>query len=291
MPLSRIQALLFLIGAATACLEAAAQAQSRLSIIEETAASGQQEGAADTSTTFETVSPPDSAKPRWQARLDAGYRTPAVHPYFRDEYRVIQDLRRLLSFVDPHALPELASVPEMLAIVQAMPPARQNRVIGAAIAGSIVNQISEMVSKHLRRTPAKFLQWQAERVTVRTAFQGLEARWYNGVNLSGMSLSFPLRGLAYSRQAGKNYVYEGVNYSPWPRFGFQYGRFNGAPLFGPRVASPFGHFNLNYDAGGKAAISVFEFRRQMKVIVRMVYANYFKIKRADFLRSEVMLRW
>jgi hypothetical protein len=135
------------------------------------------------------------------------------------------------------------------------------------------------------------VQWQLEKVVVRAAFHGCEARYYSGLNLQGFTLSLPVRGLSYVRHATNMYAYEGVNFWPSRHFGFHYGRVNRAALYGPRLASRYGQVSINYDPGAQLAVSTFEFRRQMRIIVRLIYLNYLKLRQADFLRSEVTVRW
>ncbi len=289
MPMASCRSLMVLGGATLAWLNTPAQAQTRMEILETPAARTEQESAPDTAQA--TLLFADSAKRHWKARLDAGYHTSPLHPYFRDEYRVIQDVRRLLLFIDPLALPELASLPEMFAIASAMPQSRQTQVIGAAVAGSVANQVSEMVSRRLRRSRMKFLQWHLEKVMVRTGLRGFEARVYSGMNMRGLAIWGPVRGLSYSYHDTKTYRHEGLSYWPSPHLGWHYGWLNGAPIYGPRFASPLGHLSVSYESGNRMLLSGFEFRRQMKVIIRILYVNFLAIKHADFWRSEVMLRW
>lgn len=291
MPTSAARAFLVLAAISLAWPSANLRGQTRMDILEETAAREWPASKADTAIAPAATFLPDSTRPRWFASLDAGYHTPPIHPYFRDEYRVIQDMRRLLAFVDPNAVQDLASVPEMFAVARRMPEAKQAQIIGAALAGSVANQVSEMASRSLRSRRAGFVQWQLERVVLRTAFHRFQTSLYYGLNMQGFSLHAPVRGLSYSRHTTKAFIYEGVNYWPVRAFGFYYGRVNGNPSYGPRFASPFGSLVLNYETAPRAVLAVFDFRRQSKFVIRMIYANYLQLVQCDFLRSEVILRW
>ncbi len=282
---------LTLAGISLAWPHANLRGQTRLDFFEEVAAGEQQQSPADTAMTLSVSSLPDSAQLRWQARIDAGYHTPPVHPYFRDEYRVIQDLRRLLMFVNPAIIQDLASMPEMVEAARALPESRQNEIIAAAIAGSAANQFSEMVSRSLRQRRAGFLQWELEKVVLRTAYRRFQTQWYYGINMQGFVLHTPVRGFSYSYHLTNVYSYEGVNYWPVRAFGFHYGRLNRKPVYGPRLASRFGNVALNYETAQRALLTGFEFRRRARVVVRLFYANYLSLPQADYVRSEVLLSW
>jgi hypothetical protein len=291
MHTSAARALFVLAGIALVWPPAGIRGQTRLDLFETTSAREQPENAPDTAMTPATFSPPDSARPPWFAGLDAGYHTPPVHPYFRDEYRVIQDMRRLLLFVDPYAIQDLTSVPEMFAIARRMPEAKQAQIIGAALAGSVANQASEMVSRSLRQRRAGYVQWQLEKIVVRTAFRRFYTHWYYGLNMQGFSLHTPVRGLSYSYHTTKTYLHTGVNYWPLQYCGFHYGRVNGKPIYGPRFASPWGSIALSHETAQGSLLASYELRRQAKIIVRLIYVNYLRLPWADFLRSEVLLHW
>ena len=160
MHTSTARALFLLAAIAMAWPPVSIRGQTRMDFFETTTTREQSENEPDTAMTVAFSSLPDSARPPWFAGLDAGYHTPPIHPYFRDEYRVIQDMRRLLLFVDPNAIQDLTSVPEMFAIARSMPEAKQAQIIGAALAGSVANQVSEMVSRSLRQRQAGYVQWQ-----------------------------------------------------------------------------------------------------------------------------------
>jgi len=265
--------------------------QSHLDFLTETVVRDQDrlENVADTARA--KASREQQTQPPWWAGIDAGYHTPPVHPYFRDEYRVLQDMRRLILFINPVAIQDMASVPEMLAAARAMPEDRQTEIIGTAIAGSIVNQASDMVSRSLRHRHAGFIQWQLEKIVLQTGYHQFYASMYYGVNVQGFAVQAPFHGLAYSFHNTPAYTYQGVSLSPLRFLGLQYGYLNGNPIYGPRLASRLGSLAMNFDTAQPAVLTAFEFRRQSRVIVRVLYANYLMLAFADFLRSEVILSW
>ncbi len=281
-----------LLGVSTLLLSTNVRAQNRLNIVEAAATVSTTPAEEDTATKPASAAfvRADTLRTRYHARLDAGYHTPRVHPYFRDEYRVIQDLRRLVLFVDPFVLIGLEPIPEMLGIVQRFPEDKQNEMIRVAVAGSVVNQVSETVSRKLRRSRLKFVQWQLEKVTVNRGFRHLYVSGAYGVNIRSFALHAPKVKLTYSKQATKYYATEGFNFSPFKHVGFAYGWSGGEPTYGPRLNTPWGNAGLTYDERYNVMFASYEFRRSMSVIVRLLYVNYLKFPQANLWRAEVMLR-
>ncbi len=267
-------------------------AQNRLNIVDAAATVTTSQTQDDTS--FAPLPAPasrkDTLRTRYHARLDAGYHTPRVHPYFRDEYRVIQDIRRLVLFIDPFVLIGLEGMPEMLGIVQRFPEAKQTEMLRVAVAGSVVNQISETVSRKLRRSKLKFVQWHLEKVTLSRGFRYVYLSGTYGVNIKSLALHVPKLKLTYSKQATKYYANEGFHYSPFKYVGIAYGWSGGEPVYGPRFNTPVGNAGLTYDEKYNVMFASYELRRSMAVIVRLLYVNYLKFPQANLWRAEVLLR-
>lgn len=233
----------------------------------------------------------DSAGLRVRFDIDAGYHRPSVHPYFRDEYRVLQDVRRLLDFIAPNRVQGMESLPELKAIAEAMPSAKQTEIIRVAVAGSIANYASEMVSRQLRRKKLDFVQWQLEKVLLRRQLGRFYLNWYGGLNAKGMSVTLPAWRLSFSRHETPYYRYDSFNYWPWSFLGFNYMRLDQRTLLGPRLALAGGLLAFSYDRDLPSLISGFALRRANRLIIRLEYVNYLEIKNADYLRSEVLLQW
>lgn len=266
-------------------------AQNRLNLIDAAASAAQTQTEEDTSAApAATFIRFDTLRTRYHARLDAGYHTPPVHPYFRDEYRVIQDIRRLVLFVDPFALIGLEAMPEMLWVVQRFPETKQTEMLRVAVAGSVVNQVSETVSRKLRRTKYRFVQWQLEKVVLSKSFRHFFVSTIYGVNIRASALHVPRLKLTYSRYATKYYAHEGFYFAPIKHAGFSYGWSGGKPVLGPRFNTPVGNAGLTYDQRYNVLLASYEFRRSMSAIVRMLYVNYLDFPQANLWRAEVMLR-
>ncbi len=233
----------------------------------------------------------DSARWRLPYDIDAGYRRPPVHPYFRDEYRILHDVRQLLQFVDRHAIHGMESLPEMKALAESMPPQKQTEIIRTAVAGSLVNFASETVSRQLRRKNMGFVQWQLEKVSLRRQIGQVYLNWYGGVNAAGMHAAIPAWRLYYARHETNYYRYDSFTYWPLPQIGFNYMLLDKRTLIGPRFSFGPSHLAISYDKDIRMLISGFALRQANRVIIRMEYVNYFALANVDYLRSEVLLQW
>jgi hypothetical protein len=233
----------------------------------------------------------DSASLRFRFNIDAGYRKPPVHPYFRDDYRLIQDMRRLLHFIDHRKIHGYESVAELFAIARRLPKPKQTEILRVAVAGSLANFASEITSRELREKKVRFVQWELEKVVFRSAFQFLQANVYNGVNAKGLGVCIPRLRLSYSRHLTTYDMNESVIWWPRRRLAFIYTRFNGRPIITPLFASRVGNFAVSYDREPRIITSGFELRRAASTVIRLVHVNHLKFPRANYMRGEVMLRW
>lgn len=234
---------------------------------------------------------PDSTSLRFKFEVDAGYHLPPVHPYFRDEYRILQDVRRLIQFVDRYAVQGMESLPELKTLAESMPVKKQTEIIRFAVAGSAVNFASEIVSRRLRHNNMSFVQWQLDRVLVRKQIGQVHLSWYGGVNAVGVGAYLPAWRLSYARHETDYYGYDSFSFWPLPQIGFNYMLLDKRTVFGPRFAIGPGHLAVSYDKDMRVLVSGFALRKANRVIIRMEYVNYFAIANVDYLRSEVLLQW
>lgn len=280
----------FAIGIALTRQEGFTAPQDQL-ILSQQLATAEQEAEPDTIVLQAITPPTDSAKTTSHSRIDAGYHTPPMHPYFRDEYRIIRDMRRLLYFVNRHKVHGYESIPEMVDKAQKFPVDKQTEIIRVAVAGSVANFASEIVSRELREKKLRFVQWELEKVVLRGAFRYLNVNVFNGVRERGFSMHIPRLRLSFARHSTAYYSSESISF--WPRgfFGVNYARFAGRPIITPIILTKMGSLVLSYDKKFKIITSAFELRRAGSVVIRMAHVNYLEIPKANYLRSEVMLRW
>lgn len=234
---------------------------------------------------------PDSATKRLRFNIDAGYHTPPVHPYFRNEYRLIQDMRRLVLFVDRRKIHGYESVADLFALARKFPESKQTEIIRAAVAGSVANFASEMASKRMREKKIRFVQWELEKVVFRSAIRSLSLNLFNGVTARGFGAHLPALRLSYARHSTPYEVNESITCWPLRRLGLNYTRNNGRPIITPIIVSPFGTAAISYDRDLKVITSGFEFRKKSNIIIRLMHVNPLHVPKADYMRSEVLLRW
>jgi len=240
---------------------------------------------------LQVIARPDSAKTKYHSRIDAGYHTPPVHPYFRDDYRIIQDMRRLLYFVNRYAVHGYESVPDMVDKARKFPVDKQTEVIRIAIAGSAANFASEIVSRELREKNFRFVQWELEKVVLRGAFRHLSVNLFNGVREHGFGLNLPQLRFSFSRRATAYFSNDSFTWWPMRHVALNYARFEGRPIITPILATAMGTFAVSYDKGMNIITSAFDLRRAATLVVRMMHVNHLEFPQANYLRSEVMLRW
>ena len=224
-------------------------------------------------------------------RIDAGYHTPPVHPYFRDEYRFLQDLRRLVYFVERRAIRGMESVPELVEIVREFPEEKQTEVIQTAVLCGAVNFVSEEVSRSLRKHKLPFIQWQLEKIILQKNFSRFSARAYNGLNASGFRLYLPSIRFSYSHRTTKYFAQHSLSYFPTRNFGLSYTLYDGRTILGSHFRSRFGNLGVSYDETLRILMSGFRLRRPSFFLIRIVYINYLAVANADYLKGELLVRW
>ena len=275
---------------AMAVREAWPQAQPTLQLVETMDAGSSPESPPDSIAL--TVAPAsDSSHARLPFEIDAGYHSPPVHPYFRDEYRLILDMRRLVTFVDRNAIIGMESLPELFEIGRNLPEQKQTEILRMAMVGGAANYLSEMVSKQLRKRKFGFVQWQLEKVVLRGAFQKLYASAFSGIRAKGFSAHHPGLRLSLSHQATKYYHLAHLNFTVSRHFGLSYAHVANSAAFGARYTSAAGLLALSYDLDLETLVSWYEIRRAMNYIIRVMHVNYLELPNADYMRAEVMLRW
>ena len=265
-------------------------AQDRLKFTESIGEVAQAQDTASTETEKPAL-PADSSDLVLRLRINAGYQLAPMHAYFRDEYRPIQDMRRLVLFVDPNAIFGLESVPELVEIGRKFPESKQTEIIGVAAAGAVANYFSEIVSKQLRKRNLRFIQWELEKVVLRGASRYVNANLYNGMRIKGMSFQIPALRMSFSRHANRSRFYDGFTFLLTRRLGFHFVRYQKRDSMGPMLFSKLGTAVFNYEPNRRIAITSYDFRRGMSAIIRIVHINYLTIPVADEMRCEVMMRW
>jgi hypothetical protein len=191
---------------------------------------------------------------RLKPRYHAGYHTAPLHPYFRDEQRVVTDMRRLVIFVDRNLVRGFESVPELVEMAQKLPAAKQTAIIRLAVAGSVANFTTETAMKHLRRHKLSFVQLEPDRVRLGTSFKSIHASLSRNIEMQAYTLSVPKLRATYSHAAYAKFTSHHVYFSPLARVGLAYTRWAELDIF-----------NLSYIMGGGYGVVSHDHKRRTTV--------------------------
>jgi hypothetical protein len=227
---------------------------------------------------------------RQRPRFDAGYRTAPIHPYFRNEGRVIFDLRRLVYFVDRTAVTGYESVAELVAIARKLPEAKQTAIIQTAVAGSIANFSAETATKHLRRRKIDAVQIEAERVRLQTSLQGAHVQISRGLETQALALSFPALRAGYTHAVHTKISSHSFDLTPLPRLALNYTRWGGLDVFNGRYYAFGGFALISHDYTNK--ITLFGWHlQQNKNWLGVYFKQHARFSKADWLRFDFWLQW
>lgn len=238
-----------------------------------------------------TVSEKESLVRHSVYKIDANHRSHPLHPYFRDSYRVIQDLRRLVRMFNYPAVEGYESISDLVEICRKLPAPKQTAMISMAIAGGVVNLISERANKELRKRKMAFLQWQVEKVFFRNKFKFLYLNLHTGVNSRGLVFSIPAARIYFYRYYSAYYSTDGFIIMPTRRIGINCNRYDGRTQIAPFYASKLGTFELTYDTKYKMISSRIDLRKSSAFVIRVVHVNFLDRRHADRLLSEVLICW
>jgi hypothetical protein len=111
---------------------------------------------------FNACSDRDSVIQSYFSKLNINHKSRPIHPYFRDSYRVILDMRQLVRIFDYHAVNGYESMNDLVEIYRKFPEHKQAEMIYTAMAGGVVNLISERTNKELRKRKIHFLQKESD---------------------------------------------------------------------------------------------------------------------------------
>jgi hypothetical protein len=164
---------------------------------------------------------------------------------FRDDQRPVNDMRRLVYFVDKNVLRGFESVPELVAIARRLPAAKQTAIIRLAVAGSVANLAADQAMKQIRRRKLHFVQLEADRALFQTAFQGVHVNFSQSLETQVLTLSHPKLRASYSRSAYPTLVSHSFNFSPLSRLSLNYTRWDNLDIYGFNL-SPLSRSSLSY---------------------------------------------
>jgi hypothetical protein len=244
---------------------------------------------ADSVTT--TISEKDSLVRHSVYKIDSNHKSRQVYLYFRDSYRVIQDMRKLLRTVDYQAVNGYESMRDLIDICRKFPRHKQTELIYMAMAGGTVNLISTKTNRELSKRKIDFLRWQLEKVSYRNNFKFLYMNLHTGLNSRGIVLSVPTLRIYYYRHSSSYYSTDGLIVLPMRKIGINCNRCDGRTLITPFYSTKLGTFELTYDTKYKMISSRIDLRKTSSFVVRIVYVNFLDRKHPDCFLSEALICW
>ena len=142
----------------------------------------------------------DSLFSKRRLKFDDGRHSRPMHPYFRDQYRVVQDMRRLVLMFNRSAVNGYESMNDLVEACRNLPEQKQTEMLYTAMAGGLANFLSTETNKQLRKNKIQFLQWRMEKVFFRNNFKYFYVNIHAGYNTKGIAFYVPSIRLQYYRQ-------------------------------------------------------------------------------------------
>lgn len=233
----------------------------------------------------------DDIIPTARLRMKNNYPGKPIHPYFRDSYRIIKDLRRLVQMFDYRAVTGYESVGDLFDVCQNLPEQKQTELISTVFAGAAVNYFSVETNKQLRRKKINFLEWRTEKVIFRNRFRYFNFHFFQGWNASGIGLYVPLIRTQFYRHATSYYQTNGFIVFLSPKYAIDFAHYDRTTLINPFFISKIGTFSLGYDWHRCSVRSRFDLINSSSIIIRIIHINYLKNLYPDQFLSEVILSW
>ena len=240
---------------------------------------------------FSVFSDRDSVIQKFIANINSNHKSRPVHPYFRDSYRVIRDMRRLVRMFDYRAVNGYESMSDLIDICQKFPERQKTEMIYTAMTGGAVNLISERTNKALRKRKIHCLQWRLEKVYFRSRYKFLRINFHTGMNSKGIVAQIPALRFRYYRYSTSYYSTDGIIVMPLRGVGINCNRINGRINISPFYYSKYGTFALTYDTKYKIVSSRINLKKSSSFVIRIVHINYLDRSRPDRLLSEILLWW
>ncbi len=246
----------------------------------------------ETKTDSLTVQHSASTTTAFKLTIPEDYQRKPLHPYFRDEYRVVKDLRRLVRFAANRGITGFESVEDLVEIGQNLPLEKQTAIVSSAMMGSAANILAGITNKQLRKRKIKFIRWDVDRVTLRTRYRRMfSLLLYKGAFADGVSLYFPKVRINYALYATSFYALHGFTYWVNRKFGASY-RFGSGQEIYSGIISPYRRFRviLSYRKNYQQISTSVELRNTKFVILRFIFSNILIRKQSSAFRSEMLVR-
>jgi len=233
----------------------------------------------------------DSVIQKLITNINSNHNSRSIHPYFRDSYRIILDIRRLIRMFDYRAINGYEPMGDLVDICQKLPEQQKTEMIYTAMAGGAVNLVSERTNKELRKRKINFLQWKLEKVYFRSRYKFLHINFHTGMSSKGIDAQIPALRFRYYSYSTSYYSTDGIIIMPLQRIGINCNRCNGRINISPFYYSKHGSLSITYDTKYQIVSSRIDLKKSSTFVMRIAHINYFDHKRPDRLLSEILLWW
>lgn len=238
------------------------------------------------------ISPADSVSDPQLKYLthSSTYRLAKKHPYFRDEFKVIRDLRRLVQFVEPRGHHGYESIRDLVSIANSLPLEKQTAIARTALLGSTAEILSGITNRQLRKRKLSFLRWRLDQVEARRSLhRHLSFRLYQGINGSGAQFYLPQARIMYAWYFYETYALQGPTYWLTRKFAMGYRLGEDRQIFNSMVIPASGCLvYVEYYRQQRYITSYIELRRFTLFNLRFSYYNQLKRQRSWRFRSEIL---
>ena len=217
-------------------------------------------------------------------------RSHPVNPYFRDEYRLVKDLRKLVRFIDRRSVNGYESMGNLVQISSNFSNGQKNKMISAALAGGVVNILADKTNKQLRKRKLRFLQWRMDKVVFRQKIKFISLYCYGGITANGYGVGIRKYQLYYNRHISEYYSANNNTFYPFKAFGLSYTNYNDRNIFSPMIRLKNCRFSLSYDKDMNIVTSRIDMWKLEPIIFRLLHVNYLKRANVNYIRCEMMVR-
>lgn len=248
-------------------------------------------------TTADTGNVPKIAAPTtWGAKSALRLPVPSYHSrprpaYFRDDYRLVQDLRRLVQMVEHRAVHGYESVNELLQIARQLPTQKQTAMIGMAVTGGAVNFIADATNKHLRKIKIDFVEWKVEKIVLRKHTRYFHTNIQSGLANRALGVYVPALRMQFYRDVTPYYKSEGLIFYSRRHLGFDVSRENGHLIWTPFYFLWLGTIQISYNSSRQIIRSKIDLRRSSFFVIRLVLIDQLKQADGKFLLGEAIICW
>ncbi len=207
------------------------------------------------------------------------YTTQKIHPYFRDEFRVWDDLRSLVNFAEPKSLGGYESIEDMVDLARELSHERQLNLVYAAIAGGTASLLAGEVNSYLRKKRVRGTRWDVDRVRTRFRMgRSLYASFYGTMAYQRSFLHVRPLKLDYIYYYSSNRQMHILTRWMVPQFGLRYIIANDYKLYAA-IIKPDRRFQIDLQYRPDRQLAITSIR------IYHAYRSYFRVNLVEYLQD------